>query len=581
MLYCLVIWTLLLIVCCTVGMGALHLLRANAFHRFGDQLIASVWLGLVILSIVLLSISLVLPLSIGIGIAVAAGLCGLALSAQPVRRNLAVLKSNLETKMAVVYLTIALLLSVLATRPVSWLDTGLYHYNLIQWLHQYGTVPGLALLLANFGFTSSWFAFAAPLNPELLDSRATAIIGSLILLVALLQIWISFGCIAQRRAQISDWFLGFFSFVLLLCTLGSPHLLEIAISPSPDLPVAFLAGVIPWTILVITNASSTAAPAPTTTPVTVIKKHDVDSSLVTLILAIGAVTIKLVALPLLMMSGLFYLVHNHRSYRRLIDGLATVILLLSPFLVVQFLTSGCPLYPSTAFCLNTDWGIPTETGWSVAQQTHNWTSWYQPDNSAPLTFLAALLRWLSDNRGNQVMTLIAVISLAAVVILVSWCRQQSYRGYGWVIATQIIGILFFLKTSPLLRFALPYLILIPALWAAVYCGLKLKYLSPTSQPIKFLSRSNLSRFNIILPLFVAVLIASIFAASASPLYLVLPPPLKKVPVTQKQSNDFTYLSPQGTEVCWNTAIPCAFEIPADVQLRNATQGVAGGFIHKQ
>jgi hypothetical protein len=566
MLYFIFVWTILLILCCTIGIGLLHFLRASAFQRTGDRLITAVWLGVICLSVLYLLVSLVLPLSSLIGLLIAGACCGLALLNRSVRGELAALKAAISPSVVLLYLAGALLIAALSTRFVTWLDTGLYHYPLIHWLNQVGTVPGIALLFANFGFTSSWFAFAAPINPGILNARASAATGGFALLVTLIQTGVLVSYILRKQAQFSDWFLGFFSAILLFCLIGSGHLREISVSPSPDIPVAVLTGVMAWTILVITNAP--LKPSPTVNPTAP------DSSLVTLILAAGTVTVKLVALPLLAIGSVFYLVRNRTSLRRLIDGLAAVVLVLSPFLLVQVFTSGCPLFPSSALCLRTPWSVPVETKEWVTRLTHNWTSWYtsSPQETTPLP--VALWLWFTGNRGNQLMALIAIGSLVAFGLLFRMLRKTSLRGYLWIIAIQVLGIAFYLKTSPLLRFALPCLILIPALLGATLCDLKFSRVAADASPLPSRWKPN--------PLLPGLLgIAMVVSISTASAWLLLPPPMQTASITQQQVNNVTYFAPEEPEVCWSAEIPCAFEVPDDIYLRNPDQGFVAGFIRAQ
>lgn len=62
--------------------------------------------------------------------------------------------SILET----VFVSVCILLFwFLSTGKPTMEDTDLYHIQTIQWIHQYGTVPGLANLYLRFGFYSNWF----------------------------------------------------------------------------------------------------------------------------------------------------------------------------------------------------------------------------------------------------------------------------------------------------------------------------------------------------------------------------------------------------------------------------------------
>jgi len=108
------------------------------------------------------------------------------------------------------YLTrpIALSLAVLAvvvalnsTRFVEAYDTGLYHYPLTRWLSSYGTVRGLALIHFRFGFSSSWFALAAPFDFGPLQGRIASLLGGFAALLCLSHLALAVSRIFERRAH--------------------------------------------------------------------------------------------------------------------------------------------------------------------------------------------------------------------------------------------------------------------------------------------------------------------------------------------------------------------------------------------
>jgi hypothetical protein len=53
-----------------------------------------------------------------------------------------------------------------------------------------------------------------------------------------------------------------------------------------------------------------------------------------------------------------------------------------------------------------------------------------------------------------------------------------------------------------------------------------------------------------------------------------------ISTTQKQTNDIAYRSPMGKDVCWNTVIPCAFQVEKEVRLRDPNRGIQAGFMHQ-
>ncbi len=70
---------------------------------------------------------------------------------------------------AVPYLVIVLFISQLSAGPLQMDDTESYHVQMIKWIQEYGSVPGLANLHERYGFNSSWFSFVAFFTP----ARAT------------------------------------------------------------------------------------------------------------------------------------------------------------------------------------------------------------------------------------------------------------------------------------------------------------------------------------------------------------------------------------------------------------------------
>lgn len=572
MLYFLLVWTVLSFLCSTIGLGLLNGL-AIPLARSSDRWILSVWSGVILLATVLLGVALVVPLSPGVGWLVAASLVGLSLIQPQVRTELRHWSRSIRQLSRWTLLLGGagiLLLAAVTTRQVTWIDTGLYHYALIQWLGQVGVVPGLALIFENLGFNSTWFALAAPFSPNPIGPQVTAVLGGWVLLLAFFQL-IVLQVGGLDRAKFSDWFLGSFTFLLLLCTFASSNLREIAVSPSPDIPVGFLTGLIPWSMLVISQSER---------PTTSGQRSGISAAIVPLMLAIGAVTFKLIALPLLVISIIFYFSHLLRSKvhlgRNLAIGCGMTLLLFAPFLATQIQTSGCPFFPSDRFCLDIPTAIPTDVSQTVSQLTHNWLSWYRAQQ-ADISPFSAFLLWLQDKRSNQLLVLLAVGSVIAVAFLYRFARRNRVQGVGWVIATQMVCLSFHAATTLFFRFALPSLLLIPALLIALVGMMQFSMLQP-----RFRSQfgSLFQRIPVLSLALLSCLMLVIGHQNGWP--LLLPSALPPVRVTLKRINDFSYFSPaKNDELCWGTQIPCAFEIKPDVRLRNPDRGVTAGFVRSQ
>lgn len=581
MLYFIAAWTILWVGCGVIGTALLQWCKTENFVRVGDRLIAAEWMGLIVLAISLLAVSIVLPLHPAIGIGVMLIWLTIALQSRAVRLELTGLMQQLSWRHLLGYFAFVIVLAAAMTQPVTWIDSGLYHYGSIQWLAQYGTVTGITLIFSNLGFVSAWFALAAPFNPPILDARVSAIANGFVLVVVGIQLGVYLTHSLRGKARPSDGFgLVFFGLMLAAVLLYSLFW-DIALSPSPDLPTIFLVGLVPWSMLVITNASPTHPPAAATADLPQTFKGN--DPIVPLLLAVGAVSIKLTAISLLLISSLFYLVQNRRSLRQLCIGGAIGLLLLAPLLLAGIKASGCPLYPSSVLCLDVPWAQNQATLNAVDRGTHNWMSWYGPPPAGQNPLLWVAGKWLQSERTNQATAALIGFTVIASAGSVKLLLESQIRGKFWVAAIGGVGTAFLLMTAPFFRFILPYLLLIPSLLVVVW-GAQLG--SPTFSGIgDRLHRSSLCRRGdraLRLAAFTGITASlGIFMHTNPTLTLLLPPPMQTVPVVQKHVNDLTYFSPQKAgELCWATPLPCGFEIE-QVRLRDADRGLAGGFVRKE
>ncbi|NEQ26572.1 MAG: hypothetical protein F6K28_47600 [Microcoleus sp. SIO2G3] len=292
MLYFIAVWLVLGGVCAAVGLSLLNLLQARCFVRSSDRFIVAIWLGLLLMANLLLAVSTLVPLSPLVGATVFVGATELALLVRPTRIELQEYRCDRSGVVAIASVMVAT--AAITSRQVTWIDTGLYHYGVVQWLAQYGSVPGVALLFAHFGFTSAWFALAAPFDFGIFAARVSAVGNGFVLLLAIGHLLLAAQSIWQRQARLSDWFAIAFLGLTISLVLASSLLSDILVSPSPDLVVLFLTGIVAWTMLVITDAAQQKQ-------IRAMQSH----SAVALLLSAGAVTIKLIALPLLFVASCF------------------------------------------------------------------------------------------------------------------------------------------------------------------------------------------------------------------------------------------------------------------------------------
>jgi hypothetical protein len=576
MIYFLVTWTLLLLLSLPIGLGIAHragvdlpLVSDPASRRrfllcpIAPEAVLMTWLGVLALGIALFSASLWLPLSPAVGMGVGGCLAGIALVQPTVRKDILQLGQALGWIHRLALGAIALLVAAATLAPVTWIDTGLYHYGTLRWLADYGTVVGVALIHDRFGFASSWFTLAAPFNPDVLGSHGTAIANGFLLWLLLLQGWAALTRIVTAKATIPDWF-GVSSLAILIALFfGSSLMMEIVVSPSPDIPIIVLAMLLSCLLLISDEQNPTTA-----------------DGLTFLILGLGAaaVTVKLSGLPLLGIGGLVFLARFYTRPRSLLLGIGIVAIILTPLLIFGWLTSGCPLYPSGILCLDLPWSLPQDIGDDARAQIHGWQLWFgSPPEGTP--WLPWVFReWLFLSITNKLLILLGLISLVATGFLLRrWWRSPAravIRGPIWVSALGLFGSAFALILSPLIRFGLGYLILIPAM-AIAWLGHA--WIEPrwARLPVARMTLSGRSRAVAL----VLLGIIGLVTLSRGRSHLLLPPPLPSVPLTPNQVHDVVYVHPVrvGEDLCWDAPNPCALgPLDLEIRLRHPEAGLAGG-----
>ncbi|MBW4650317.1 MAG: hypothetical protein KME06_16760 [Kastovskya adunca ATA6-11-RM4] len=571
MLYFTVAWNFLLIACGLIGTALLNLVPANRFKRVGDRLIAALWLGVVVLSISLLATSLILPLSPVVGAVIAIAFCALSLLSQDTRKEIVALWLMVSPPLVLGFFSLELGVAALTTQQVRWIDTGLYHYGAIRWLADFGAVPGLALLNSQFGFTSSWFAFAAPLNAEVLGDRVSAITNGFALLLALLHFLICLIHSFTNKAQLSDSLVIVASIFILPFLITSELMSVVLVSASPDIVVIFLTVVVSWSILIASDKN--VAPLQEL-------KTSVDTKIIPLILSVGAVTIKLTALPILLISSLFY-IWGKFSLKRILVGSTIIVLLLLPMFIFGIVSSGCPFFPASFLCVDLPWSLTVQEAQQKAEVTRGWGVWYgsPPPSVIPAVWL--FWQWFNSINSNKLITLLILVSIfCAVYVVRKSLITQSYDQL-WMLALAVVGTAFMMLQAPLLRFGFGYIVLLPALTTAMYCQNQNSLPKLAHRLTAYYQLRQLRQASAIASLFLIAIIIVISSSDASQAQLILPPKLPSAEVLPKQINNVSYFSPQDRMgICWGAELPCAAQ-PDEIQLRNPQLGIKAGFVRQK
>jgi len=579
-----------------LGMALLSTLDAAAFPRLGDRVLVVLWLGIVIECTLLLAVAVVAPLSAFVGGGVIAVAVGLAATRPLVRRQITELRSTLSPTLLIAILVLVLAVAAVAASPVTYYDTGGYHFGIIRWLSRFGATPGVALLHRRFALTSSWLALAAPFNAGPLEARMSTLPGALALLLALLHLAVAGARLLRRRAQPSDIFVVAAYLLVLPVVCRS----QIMISPSPDLPVTILVVTIAWVVLLLGGAGVVPGGA----------------AAVPWILGAGAVAMKLNAFPLLFTAGVFSVVRGRRLPSTLALGLIPLVALTA----VGTINSGCPLYPSQV-CLNVPWALPAELIDTLATTIRERARW-QGDPPAGAGAWNWMAPWVRTNLEGT-----ALLAYTALSVGFLWRRRSIWiGGTPWVLGLGIFGIAFTMYAAPDLRFGLGYFAIVPALLVA---GLSTQAAPSPQSMWCFLGASLyvlLGRFKLLYPFLLPAFLVfrrpptGVSTAPASPalagaliaislavlpmqvdlnhwlrqrvrgtttpsalaVRLVLPPQLH-VPLEpdlmRQRVSDVDIVVPKAGEQCWAAELPCTPALAVgSIKLRRPELGIAGGFL---
>lgn len=599
MLFYIVVWVLIVIPCFLTGFAVLSLIGSIVFERIGDRFIIAIWIGVMAFAVTLQCISLFSRLSPEIGLALYFSGVLVPLISNDVRSELLRLKKAISVKALIIGGALIVMIAAYTSQPPLYFDTGLYHLQSILWLADYGAVPGAALIHDRLGYTSSWFALAAPFHHGSIKLRSVAILGGFVIALQIIHLVITTYRIVEKKARFEDWFIT----IATLLIIPIPFGYLMAVSSSPDLPMMALTILAPWIMIIIANREAMMA-APS----------KMNPRIVVLMLAASAVTLKLNMLPVLIVSLLFFLFGASLSLKRLLVGMALAGALVAPQILSSLIASGCPGYPGP-ICTNLPWSV----GIITAQKTYagllsyaRWRSYFVSSETP-----GWLWSWVSNEQG---VVLFIIFSLASIAAILYMKRKDNYYGAGWIISLAVFGSAWVLYNLPNPRFVIGYAQLIPAYFVSGYPLI--------FSPAVFISqlipetdlKVRLARFlTLIVSIITYVIILryknKAWAMKSSLAFLALsamlpvktmlfsignnlktnrydisiwliPPAASKLnggELIHHRINDIEYVIPKAgrpyEQLCWATDLPCTPQLTHDdIKLRDPVLGLSGGFV---
>jgi hypothetical protein len=331
-------------------------------------------------------------------------------------------------------------------RTLLHFDTGYYHAQSIEWIIQYGLVPGLGNLHTPLAYDSLWFQPCALFSfTFLLHQPLHALVGFVSFIV------FCFALSGLHEVLFPRTDIRFSSVVQALLLIPLIELASNLSSPSTDEPTSLF-------MLFLFALFCRYAEQEAVGELTAILQCSIA------LLAIFTTLLKLSALPVL----LFIPYMAYRSLRQGKIGIASVYALVFPLLWIPKLArtvilSGYLVYPYPNIDLfSVDWKMPLAV---VQDQKRYIESWGRAPFADPNVVLAqGFWSWFPNWFANfskgyaAVGLLIACLSIMAFFCLQIFQRpsrtaiKQNFECYGAVYTISFIGVIYWFSISPLLRY---------------------------------------------------------------------------------------------------------------------------------
>ncbi len=331
------------------------------------------------------------------------------------------------------------------SRGILHYDTALYHAQSIRWLEEYGVVKGLGNLHCRLAYNSSSFALSALYSMAFLGGQSYhCAAGWLAFLLAKICTEI-LKSLRARRLRVSD-------FARVMGIYYLVNIFDEMISPASDYFMVLLAFciVIRWLDLLEE------------------KTTEIFPYAMLSVMGVFLLTVKLsAALVLLLVLHPAYHLLREKRWKEIIVYLILGVVTALPFFIRNVILSGWLVYPFTQIDLfDVEWKIPRGVADYDAREIQVWGRGYSDVTRYDISMREWLPDWFRSLAGSDKLLVIAaavsigILALYVVgMILRLWKRQRDML---LVQATVAGSFVFWLCTSPLIRYGCVYVYLTPA-----------------------------------------------------------------------------------------------------------------------
>lgn len=308
-------------------------------------------------------------------------------------------------------------------------DTGAYHLQAIQWIEMYKVVPGLGNLIEQISFNSQWFLLQALFSFRFIGVPSMYVLNLLLVMLFIFD-WFHALTIGSSKWNVFR--------LVVLVYLPAMLLGKAVSSPTPDIPVTLL------TIYLLLHVMEHYRTLARTT----------DGWLVVL-LPVFMVTIKLSALPMLLLSVAVWLFGLLQRQKVLLPLAAVSGFILVTWAGSSFVQSGYWVFPvkATAFP-HTEWTVPDKvtdrvhveiTGWARAPFIDFKTN----GTNSPIALLENWKTKLTGMKTGAYVDIEKVTHMPMREWLPIWFQRLNVVNLALVLFTLLTGV--FLAVTCLLR----------------------------------------------------------------------------------------------------------------------------------
>lgn len=331
------------------------------------------------------------------------------------------------------------------SRGIIHYDTSLYHAQSIRWLEEYGVVKGLGNLHCRLAYNSSSFALSALYSMAFLGGQSyhcAAGFLAFILSKVCLEMADSFH---RRRLHTSD-------FARVTAIYYLVNIFDEMISPASDYFMVMIAFYIVTRQLELLER----------------KENEILPYALLCVAGVFLMTVKLSAALILLLVAYpaFYLVKGRR-FKDITAYLVMGLVVVLPYLIRNVIISGWLVYPFTQIDLfRVKWKIPKGLADYDAKEIQVWGRGYTDVTRYDIGIREWISDWFQGLAGSdKAFVLLAVVSLFMLLIFgMGMVFKLWQRNWGLLLVQVTVGtsFLFWLFTSPLIRYGCVYVYLTPA-----------------------------------------------------------------------------------------------------------------------